>query len=270
MVCRATLSAAKFLGIPTVYIQHASITEKFPSLDVDYALLEGIDTLEKYEKIGVSDSKVYLIGMPKLDKYMKFLNTSKSVKTLGVCVNKLDSFEEVSRLVDSIRLRIPEISIIFRPHPADTEKFFLWKRLSEKYSLQYSDPTVEDSFYFLSRIDAIVAGDSNILLEAVLLDVYPLYFSFSDYCRDYYGFVKHGVVKHYANENELIDRLVELKKQKPGVREKAKRYCHVIGTVNDGKSVTMAAKLIENISTNGSDSDWKRMTTYHIPTFELP
>ena len=201
---------------------------------------------------------------------MRTLNTSKSVDTLGICVNKLDSIDDVRKLVDGITVNISEISILFRPHPSDVDRFNLWKRLAEEYKLQYSDPTIEDSYSFLSKTDSIVAGDSNILLEAALFNVYPIYFSFSDCCRDHYGFVQHGLVEYFSDENEIIDKLAELKKEKPSVRSKTKRYCHVIETKYDGNSSGLARNLIESISSkSNSDSRWRLVEAYHIPTYEL-
>jgi len=46
--CTTIVKAAQDEGVKTVYIQHASVSDKFPALKFDYALLEGLDSLEKY------------------------------------------------------------------------------------------------------------------------------------------------------------------------------------------------------------------------------
>jgi hypothetical protein len=59
---RVVLKLAREKRIPSVYIQHASVTEKFPPLAFDYALLEGLDALQKYESAGYSSkTKVFLV-----------------------------------------------------------------------------------------------------------------------------------------------------------------------------------------------------------------
>jgi hypothetical protein len=192
MVNRAILRAAMFLDIPTVYIQHASVTEKFPSLRVNYALLEGLDALEKYQEIGCWDTTVYLVGVPKLDNFINSINSKNSLQSLGVCCNKLDSAEDVENLVKGIRENFPTLCLSLRPHPSDIGRLGFWKALCEKYQMKYSDPINESSYLYLSKIDSIVSGASNILLEAALLNIYPLCFSVSTSYTDHYGFIKNG------------------------------------------------------------------------------
>lgn len=45
---RSMLAVANFLNIKTVYLQHASVTNLFPALRVDYAFLDGQSALETY------------------------------------------------------------------------------------------------------------------------------------------------------------------------------------------------------------------------------
>ena len=42
---QAFVKAAQDEHIPTIYVQHASVTERFPPLSFDYAILEGTDAL---------------------------------------------------------------------------------------------------------------------------------------------------------------------------------------------------------------------------------
>ena len=46
--CRSLRLAAQILGIRTLYIQHASISNIFPPLEFDYALLDGLVSYKKY------------------------------------------------------------------------------------------------------------------------------------------------------------------------------------------------------------------------------
>ncbi|EJF10515.1 hypothetical protein O71_08405, partial [Pontibacter sp. BAB1700] len=78
---RAMLLAAKQLGIPTVYVQHSSVSNLFPPLSFDLNLLEGQDSLDKYRQCGPVQGRVEFIGMPKADKFVPLRNKSRQVQT---------------------------------------------------------------------------------------------------------------------------------------------------------------------------------------------
>jgi hypothetical protein len=86
---------------------------------------------------------------------------------------------------------------------------------------------------------------------------------------DHYGFIKNGLVANYSDINELAKALSELVDNKPYIRMRAKRYCHVIDTRFDGKSAKLAARLLISISKGKVEHDtWKRLKNYKIPTYE--
>ena len=57
-------------NIETLYIQHASVTSRFPALKFNYAFLDGFDTLNKYITAGPSETKVFLTGTCKFDNVL--------------------------------------------------------------------------------------------------------------------------------------------------------------------------------------------------------
>lgn len=130
-----------------------------------------------------------------------------------------------------------------------------WAQLSRKYHSDISDPLQELPYEFLQRIDVLIAGDSNIHLEAVQMNIYPLYYDFSSRQLDHYGFFAGGVLdKRHDNPAELLDTLNTLRDTLPDVRERAKYYCETINTKNDGQSTRLAGKLIQGIS-RGAEID---------------
>jgi len=243
---RTLVLVTQELKIPTFYIQHASVNETFPPLNFDYALLEGKDSLSKYSKSGEIKSKVFLIGMPKFDKYFSGINKSVNLRKLGICTNTLDPLEEVSSIVEYLNKRFPTIELFLRPHPGSKDKVF-YQKLANDVLGEYSDPDVEDAFAFLKKVDAIIACDSSILLEAVLLNVYPIYYDYRNEKIDSYGYVKNGLADYANNYRDLgviIDRLIN---NKPYIRNKAKYYCETVGTESDGKSTELAKYVISSI-----------------------
>ena len=135
---RAVVRAARAEGIPTFYVQHASVTGDFPPLSFDYALLEGKELLYSYELAGPSRTKVFLIGMPKLDAYTGSVNTHETVEFIGVCTNTLDPVPRVEELCNQIRLTFPTLRIILRSHPGD-RRLTVWTGIARKYDLEWSE-----------------------------------------------------------------------------------------------------------------------------------
>src|SRR5690606_29498036 len=120
---RAMLLAAKQLGIPTVYVQHSSVSHLFPPLAFDLSLLEGQDSLDKYRLCGPVQGRVEFIGMPKADKFVQHRNRNQQVQTLGIACNLMDLTDEVQQLVRNISLDFPELRIQLRPHPRDKRSY---------------------------------------------------------------------------------------------------------------------------------------------------
>jgi hypothetical protein len=257
--------------IKTFYIQHASVTDKFPALKFDYALLEGLDSLEKYDLCGSSTTTVFLIGMPKLDPYFTSIKDRRCLKRLGVCTNAFDPFERVEAIIRNLRYDFPALDIVLRPHPGDAKE--KWIDMSSKYSLTYSDSLKEESFNFLSTIDAVLVGDSSIALEAALLNVYPIYYDFPDLQMDHYGFIRDGLIDTNTNNyDDIRDWINEFTEKIPEIRKRAKRYCTTIDTIFDGNSGQLAAGLITDLSSKEAfNKDWwvKVNKTINLEAYQI-
>jgi len=265
---RVINKAARRNGILTFYIQHASVTKDFPPLSFDYALLEGRDALGKYEQAGESGTKIFLIGMPKFDGYLQHVNTSGTVHSVGICTNPLDPISRVEQLCRVLSRELPDIRFILRPHPGDSRE--LWGNLAQEYQMILSKAAKELSFNFLRRVDAVIVGDSSMILEAALMDVFPLYY---DFCRkhlDWYGFESQGLVQHFSDSIKLCHRLRALRDSKPSVREKAKIYCATVGTRYDGCSSELSSVLIRSILAGHSPGpEWVRVSDAGMEAYEL-
>ncbi|MER2998772.1 hypothetical protein [Pontibacter populi] len=244
---RAMLLAAKAAGIKTAYIQHASISPIFPPLQFDLNLLEGQDALDKYKLCGPVEGKVELIGMPKADAYVNYRNHKRKIKTIGIGCNLMDDISEVEKLLCQLTLDFPTINFILRPHPRDTRSYSAITAISSNISI--SDGRTEPTFDYLRRIDVQLSGNSGIHLEAVLLNVWSIFYNMNtkENLHDYYGFIAQGLVDACTDYEGLRALLQEHLQNKPDVYQRAAYYNATVGTEYDGRSGELALLHIKSI-----------------------
>ena len=248
---RILIKHAEKLNIPCFYIQHSAVTEIFPSIISSYALLEGKDSLNKYSKNTRSNKNLFLIGSPKFDNYIKHINTNNKVRSIGICSTSSMDKIQVIKLVKKIKKLIKNNIIFFRPHPAE----MINKKYSDNdllESIQFSNPLAENSFDFLRNVDVVITGHSSILLEATMMNVYPILWldtksisRYNDNHTDKYGFVKNKLTESFYSVDEIIELLVNLLSKKPDVRDRAEFYIENINQDWDGKSAHYAASIIQ-------------------------
>ncbi len=239
---------ARTLNIPVIYMQHAPVTRNFPPLTCDYAFLNGRDALDKYKHAGISShTTVFLTGIPKFDKYSDEYNSSNRVEHIGICTNRLDPIDKAEKVVKLICDIDATIDLWLRPHPADNRRK-VWRKLSDDYGVAFSNPEKEESFAFLDKVDAIIAGQSGIHLEACLMNVIPISFDFSNMGGDRYEFDKFGLTKTVEDTEGLKKIIKQYTVVRPDVRSNAKRYCETIDTHMFGKSSKLVSELIGKIS----------------------
>ncbi|HEU5292716.1 MAG TPA: hypothetical protein VFU05_18835 [Cyclobacteriaceae bacterium] len=237
-------------NIPSFYVQHASVTENFPKLDMTFALLEGEDAKQKYLLAGSDSSKIHLIGMIKFDPYFGNINKSIKINTIGYAI----SLEDPKKLIEDLNLlktKFPDFRIVLRPHPwfytyMQREKLsFLLGSLELNDKFLISDPRKQSAFEFLSQIDFLISGDSSIHLEATLLNVLPVYYDNTGKSNDSYGYARNGLVFHTIDFQEVIKFIAQYKDERIFVRDKAKPYVATLNSLNDGRSALLAVEIIE-------------------------
>jgi hypothetical protein len=236
---RSFVKAAKFEGIPTIYIQHCTASNIFPIIDYDYGFLEGQYSIDTYS-ISLK-SKIRLVGMPKFDKFSSFINTGSSIKTIGVAINAMDNDNnKLSRLFYELH-ELDNIKIIFRPHPALCP-------FNEKYDWdEFSDPNIEKSFDFFKKIDVLIAGNSSIHQEAALLNItcFHLDLTKNNYF-DYFDFIKNGVCIQ-SSIDEIANQISYSSTNRYSPLLKVKYYNDVVDTRYFGKSTKLVVEEILKI-----------------------
>ena len=271
MECRVWNKAAREENIPTFYLQHAAVSEEFPPLSFDYALLDGIDAFELYEHIGPSTTQVYLVGNVKHDRYFPQINTNTIAKSAGICTSILDPIESAATVCQGLRSAFPEHVFRLRPHPGD-KRFEEWRKVATEYTMEFSDPKLQNSYDFLQSVDAIIAGSTSIHIEAALLNVYPIFYNFSQNSMfQVYTFLERNLCDNAQSPDEILSILTKLTQCKPNIRERAKPYCATIHTAFDGRAHQLVKGLLESLVTTGAVSygNWQRLHGYSLTGYQL-
>jgi hypothetical protein len=238
---------------------------------MDYALLDGKDAALLYNQAGKSNTKVFLVGIAKADRFFQEINNRKGVSKIAICSNLWDPPERVEELCKTLSsVFSPDLELIYRPHPRDNRNR-MWMAMADKYQVKFSNPSKESSFDFLKKVDVILAGNSNIHLEAALMNVYPIYYDFAlDKRLEKYTFLQTGLCEYVDQPESAQNRLVELIKFRPSVRHRAKHYCVTVNTPYDGRSRELAQNMIYQVAA-GQPIDlqgWQRVPGLSLEAYE--
>jgi hypothetical protein len=242
---RALLLACRAEGVPTAYVQHASVSTNFPPIGFDLSLLEGQDALDKYRQCGPVRGQVELVGMPKADSFLAQRNTAAQVRRVAVACNLLDELPALAETLTYLLRELPTLIFTLRPHPGDRRDFTALRQALP--ALQWSDPHQENVFQFLQTHDALVAADTSTHLEATLLNVASVYYRFSPTptLADYYGYAAHGLSEWAHSLPELAAALGRLAQHKPlDLYRRASYYNATLGTPDEGHSRELAVRRL--------------------------
>ncbi len=250
---RTLIEYGKIYGYKTVYIQHASVAEGFPKLEMDLALLDGEISKNVYLNQKSDSQKIKIVGIPKLDEAFSNINRKVMVEKIGIATNGLEENAEVLKVSKELVVKYPNCIFYYRPHPYQlskksilTETNYLIDEL-RKLNIRISNPLTESVFTFLDKIDCMIAGDSGIHLEAIYLNIYSIYYNFNGSYHDHYNYGKYGMIPIINNSNGLISEINKVFYNRPYVRSRAKPFCDTIDTIYDGKSTEYAIKCVNEL-----------------------
>lgn len=185
---RLFLNSCKKMNIKTYYLQHASITDKFPPLSFDYSFLFGEKDFHKYRSIGEVNGYVELVGSPKFDSLYKIRKGEvNNIQTIGIAYNILDEIKKIKELIDHFLINT-SFQIVIRPHPGDPRRLDI-----QNQRISWSIPNKSSMCKFLKNIDVLLAGDSSIHLEALYTNTKSYLINFKDGISDSYEFKSSGI-----------------------------------------------------------------------------
>lgn len=196
---RCFLRNAAVMGIKTMYVQHASVSDEFPPLQFDYSFLDGRVSFEAYKNTSKPGSVVCLSGPCRFD-YMKEYLSGKGV-FIGISVNEFDEFERVKKLCLLLKDSGHD-KIKVRPHPSMGD----WNRTwFNDNGILFSTPKLESPGQYLSSLLLQISNVSGIHLDAVMLGCPSVLYQMSDKrIDDIFHFVDHGIIKVVNSEEELL------------------------------------------------------------------
>lgn len=200
---RCLLEQARSRGIKTLYVQHASVSSQFPRLSFNYSFLDSSMQFEMYGNTSVKDSVVFLSGPCRYDYMSTFCG--KHGTYIGISINEFDDFDIVKDVCISLKDRGND-KIIVRPHPSmgDWHKeWFLNNRI------EFSTPAVQSPAEYLSSLKVQIANVSGIHLDAIMLHIPTILFSFSKTkLQDIFGYISLGLVKEYYDIDTLSNAII--------------------------------------------------------------
>jgi hypothetical protein len=227
------LLAAKNKGVRSYYIQHASISEAFPKLLPDVALLEGQQSLDFYNKIGNYSKEIRLIGIPRMDGVLGYRNKYDKCRIVGVCLKSHYPSELIKSIIAEVRAIKSVTKIILRPHPGDPVDLF--KSLDDD-DIDFSDARKERPVEFIKKIDVLISGESSIILEAALMRIRTLYIDDKCLPFDLYGYVKYGITT-FVNMQDIKKTIESTSFENiQKSYDCCKYYCDTINTVDENRS----------------------------------
>lgn len=244
---RCLMYEANRRGIPTMYVQHAAITNKFPPLKFAYSLLDGEDSFKKYDAKEGNSGQIYLTGGIRFDVIKDFPKVESDKLTVGVAINLADCERKVKEICLEIKKKVGvNGTIILRPHPQMNLDH--WSKWCEENGLGFSNAKEEPSFGFISRISVLLANQSSIHLDAAMCRTPSIVVGFSEESQaDNYSFVKNGMVPKAENLNELFGLLDSLDSYK--YDDEVVKYYSCSYKSNYEQHVSeMMADLIKHIS----------------------
>lgn len=240
---RCLLHHSKSMGIKTIYMQHASVSDNFPLLEFDYSLLDGKESFEKYKETSKKNSKVILTGSARYDKFYKTKLNKNSFK-IGISLNQFDDFDLVKDLCVNLKKRLNNFQLIIRPHPNMKD----WNRdWFENNNIEYSDSSLIPSNVFLKSLKIQISNVSGIHLDAAMIKVPTVLYQLSKKkIDDQYGYLSQGLIKEAITFEDLLNYIKYPKTLFPK-DEIVQYYLASIGSSLEGRVGEFTAKYIYSI-----------------------
>ncbi|MFA7482445.1 MAG: hypothetical protein WC314_18190 [Vulcanimicrobiota bacterium] len=250
--------AARIMGVPSFYVQHAHVTKKFPPLATDYAFLDGELAAICYDYKPSKFTKVLLTGSPRLSPLVGLRQQQR--QALGIGLSLGDSVDNLRHLVDSAVEA--GFRVVVRTHPAtsarEIDKLLRWTEGHPLLTL--SEGHIEKVENFLSRIHVLIAGDTSLHLEAFLAGCFTFYYKLrADLRADYYGFCESGICLELTSEEQLTEALNGFSRAPLMAGSKV---CASLGTTFEKHPERVIVDVIRNSLNGREPNGWVRDTRF--------
>ncbi len=197
----AIVQAARFKSIPTVYLQHAEVTDHFPPLVFDINILHNQRSLNVYSEIGPIRGDSFIlsrwIGSFRLERLRK-----KETQKVNVALYLTANFhlDKLNEIIDPLKLNPAIESIAVKPHPRTDP------RILDQLQLIYGDLIQLNP---IDIPDVAVVQNSSVVTELLHIGVKVFHIPGYDWLPgDYYGFVHDGICDA-VSDSDLSGRFWE-------------------------------------------------------------
>jgi hypothetical protein len=257
---RSLLFVAKSLGIKTVYMQHASVSNLFPKLEFDYSFLDGVnayaiykevDLLDRTENLTVfSEKHVFLTGQKK-NVIKNNVKHAGSDYACGVGFSHLDSNDFIMKVVESLLGVFAQCYLRFHPsHPIESVSI-IKNHFFSNSSVLFSAGKDELLKDFLEPVSIFFGSGTSLHLEVALSGVRCFYIENSDIKNnDYYSYERTGLVIPINIDDVTLAYFSDLGlEQSENEMRAVKKYSATYNTEwfgSEGKLVVSILKDIED------------------------
>lgn len=253
---RCMLAIAHLLDIKTVYLQHASVSELFPALRVNYAFLDGQSALDTYRQCEINQPKTdRRVPLPKVflsgQKKPIIKCETKGTEYIGIALNSLDNIKLAVDFINQLSNMGHDLIIRWHPGQAKNDIDKIHRSFRNNSRVSFSDPKQESVNNFLSCITWLIAGNSSIHLEAVLAGVSCIYCEVTPAnIPDYYGYVKNGLVVEARSMNEISNIVKTGINMDNETKDFVRYYSATYQTEWEGREGELVAEVLFSIIKN--------------------
>jgi hypothetical protein len=246
---RVVLLVARALKIKTAYVQHASVSNRFPALEYDYSFLDGLDSLEKY--LQCEDNP----GRLRLRRNERTIYLTGQLKPLPIARGRMIGIGLPLRFpIDDLQSLLGACSnsnrtIFIRSHPGEKETLLAQIKnlaLESGVDVIVQHGSEGDIDSFLRQCFCLISRESSILLEGSLCDIPTVNWVKKDSSTyDYYGFIRHGLVDHIESAAEISSWISSVESGHKTGSDGAKRFFSAsYGTIHMNSEARLVADII--------------------------
>lgn len=251
--CRSLMLVAHALGIKTVYMQHASVSEVFPALTMDYAFLDGRSALETYlgcesNRPPASRSRGKPVVVLSGQKKPLGITRAENPQWTGFAANMLDDADRIMSLVDALVAAGCPVSLRWHPRQKAEDVARFRQVYAENDRVRLSDPREEPIARYLGALKCLVSGNSSVHLEAAIAGVCCIYHEVQPpFIEDYYGYVRHGLSLRLDSLEALVEFISQPQIPTPDP-ESVQYYSATYGTEWHGREGELVADALIKIA----------------------
>ena len=186
---------------------------------------------------------------------------------LDQIVLSIDRLQRVAELA-SYLIAHTDYEVVVRPHPEMLKNFP--QALFADARISISRPDREMPFEFISRLKVLIANESSIHLDSLLVGIPTILYNFTDNATiDWYGYLRNGLMPKCDSK----ERIVQYIDKATLSATKARYFYAAYGTPYEYNVGTLIARFIQGrISRKGNvlDPIFVDRGVYHAYKFHKP